>query len=313
MNREDLYKAISENETVPKVVYHLGVDAGFFSEYNNMILCLVYCLENKLRFSIYSKDANFRIKNGWTDFFLPFCKEEQSFVHSFINQRPGKLYKKELISKVNERMISIGRKILNQTLLMSDIWNEARSQNINKRYNFPSLSIEGDLRDVCRKLIEQTWIYSSDVQKQNDTLLASLMLPDKYIGFHIRGGDKFIEAEKQEVDLYIEKSMSLSGCRSAFVLTDDYTVIEQLQQRYPEWTFYTLCGKEERGYFHKQFKAQSLKEKERNMIKLFTSVDIIADSLFFIGTFSSNPGMYLGMRMHPEKTFSVDIPEWKIW
>jgi len=33
----------------------------------------------------------------------------------------------------------------------------------------------------------------------------------------------------------------------------------------------------------------------------------------FIGTYSSNPGMYLGMRMPKNKTVGVDFDKWLIW
>ena len=51
----------------PEFVYHLGCEAGFFSEYNNMILGMLYCLRKRIRFSLYSSDANFAYLKGWTD------------------------------------------------------------------------------------------------------------------------------------------------------------------------------------------------------------------------------------------------------
>ena len=313
MAEAPLHKALTNNDTAPKLVYHLGVDAGFFSEYNNMILSIIYCLENELRFSIYSKDANFKIKNGWTDFFQPFCDEESTGLHSIINKRPDKAYKRAIFTKIDRAIIAVGRNVFRNTLLMSDVWLQARSLPINKEYRFPSLGICGNLRDVCRQLINLTWVYSKDTQMKIDVLKASLTLPADYIGLHIRGGDKFIEAAQQEEKKYIDKAMSLTDCRSAFVLTDDYSVIERLRQNYSGWEFFTLCGTEERGYFHQQFKKQSLAEKEKQLNNLFASVDIISNAQLFIGTFSSNPGMYLGMRMEASKTFSVDIAEWVVW
>ena len=313
MNSDILHKALTENKNRPKLVYHLGVEAGFFSEYNNMILSIIYCLDNDLRFSIYSKDANFKIKNGWTDFFQSFCNEETGVIHSIINKRPNKRYKRSIFTKIDRTIIAAGRSLLQNTLLMSDIWQQARSLPLNREYNFPSLGIYGNLRDVCRQLIGLTWIYSKETQNKIDVLKSSLTLPANYIGFHIRGGDKFIEASQQEEKKYIDKAMLLTDCRTAFVLTDDYSVIERLRQNYPNWTFQTLCGTEERGYYHQQFKEQKSTDKEMKMNNLFASVDIISNAQLFIGTFSSNPGMYLGMKMEISKTFSVDIPEWVIW
>jgi hypothetical protein len=69
------------------LVFHAGASAGFFSEYNCMILAILYCLKNKIRFVLYSKDANFGYKDGWNDFFKPFCKQTTCFIHKHLNVR----------------------------------------------------------------------------------------------------------------------------------------------------------------------------------------------------------------------------------
>ena len=74
-----------------------------------------------------------------------------------------------------------------------------------------------------------------------------------------------------------------------------------------------MCAPEERGYFHQKFKKQSKEIIRAQHLRLFASMDILASSELFVGTFSSNPGMYLGMRMERDKTYSVDVPEWVIW
>ena len=59
------------------------------------------------------------------------------------------------------------------------------------------------------------------------------------------------------------------------------------------------------------------KKEDKSIIKeahinLFASLDILNNSTFFVGTFGSNPGMYLGMRMDSAKCISIDI-DWQIW
>ena len=58
-----------------RLVYHVGIDCGFFVELNNMINAILYCLLNGYRFQLYSEDANFGTGKGWTEYFLPFCEE----------------------------------------------------------------------------------------------------------------------------------------------------------------------------------------------------------------------------------------------
>ena len=76
------------NRTFRKeLIFHLGSDAGFYSEFNNMILAIIYCLQYHIKFSMYSLDANFKYKEGWRDFFMPFCDEISDSFHHKYNMR----------------------------------------------------------------------------------------------------------------------------------------------------------------------------------------------------------------------------------
>lgn len=61
-----------------KLIFHLGHSAGFYSEFNNMVLAILYCKQHSIDFRLYSADANFGIRKGWRDYFLPFCAEKKS-------------------------------------------------------------------------------------------------------------------------------------------------------------------------------------------------------------------------------------------
>ena len=57
---KEAYQKVNEKfESV--LVFHVGESAGFFSEYNCMILVMLYCLQHKIQFKLYSRDANFGI------------------------------------------------------------------------------------------------------------------------------------------------------------------------------------------------------------------------------------------------------------
>ena len=75
------------NSFKKKLVFRIGESAGFFSEYNNMVLAMHYCLVNRIRFILNSKDANFSIHKGWEDFFKPFCKEYNYSLFQIYNLR----------------------------------------------------------------------------------------------------------------------------------------------------------------------------------------------------------------------------------
>ena len=60
-----------------RLVYHAGIDCGFFVELNYMVNAMLYCLSNGYRFQLYSEDANFGTGKGWTEYFVPFCHHQE--------------------------------------------------------------------------------------------------------------------------------------------------------------------------------------------------------------------------------------------
>jgi hypothetical protein len=301
------YTALNNSFRKKKLVFRMGYNSGFFSEYNNMILAMLYCLNNKIKFVFASKDANFRYKQGWIDYFTPFCTEDW-----LPYQRHNTRYVKP--RQKYDPCTILHHLLRPNTFLTFELWSRFRDREQEKQHFYiPELAIDGGLQDACRVLVNLTWKYNASTQATIDNLTSPLHLPDHYIGLHIRSGDKSQEAQLLDIREYIEKAKTLSNLRSLFVLTDDYRIIHNLQQSYPEYDIYTLCGEDERGYFHDTFQKQTKEIIRRSHEKLFASIDILNKSQLFIGTFSSNPGMFLGMRMPTGKCISLDISKWQIW
>jgi hypothetical protein len=138
-------------------------------------------------------------------------------------------------------------------------------------------------------------------------------LPSEYFGIHIRQGDKIKEVNTYNIDSYFLKAKEISSLRNAFISTDDYRVIEEIKANYPDWNIYYLCKQENKGYYQNVFQYKQKTEKEQDMYELFASIEILAKSTFFIGTFTSNIGMFLGIRRQNQNCFGVDLNEWIIW
>ena len=307
MNLLENYTQLN-NSFKKKLVFHLGVNAGFFSEYNNMILAMLYCIENKIQFSLYSGDANFAYNQGWTDYFLPFCEEDKNPFHAKYN------FRYDSILKRLRPQVWLYWLFNRNTYLTFELLNVCRNRQLErKNYYIPELGINGDLQHACQVLINLTWRYNKETECTINSLISSLHIPEEYVGLHVRSGDKLIETELINVSKYIEEVQLHSKTQNAFVLTDNYLIVEELQRQLKDWNIHTLCQEEERGYFHADFQQRGKDVIKEAHQKLFASVDILSRSTAFVGTFSSNPGMYMGMRMDKEQSFSVDIKDWQIW
>lgn len=317
-------------------VFHIGFDAGFFSEYNNMIFAMLYCLENQIKFTLYSRDANFKYKNGWEDYFEPFCEERTENFHHKYNVRamfnPIQIVKfcakqkyplkkwlanivKSCIYTIKTNVYLLLKKYFQSKYdfhyLMFELWHHFRNEDFtNTNFLIPQLGINGNLQEACRVLVQLTWRYNAKTKNNVENLIKQLHLPANYIGLHIRSGDKIKEANLYQPLAYIEKASMYSNTENIFVLTDNYQIINEVKAQ--RQTVYTLCEENERGYFHADFGKNKPEQIRKSHEKLFASIDILSQSEIFVGTFSSNPGVYLGMRMDKIKIVAVDYDEWKM-
>lgn len=294
-----------------KLVFRIGMEAGFFSEYNNMVLAMLYCLINRIQFVLYSDNANFGFDKGWTDYFLPFCEEATADFHKRYNHRyPGYHF-----SRTNRLKMWFYKKLYKFDYFTHELWYAIREEGYfeSRQYHIPELGVDGSLHDACMTLVKMTWRYNNQTKSLIDNLSYPLNLTDSYLSFHIRQGDKSTEQELIAPDVYIQKAKSLSDIETAFILTDDYDIIDYIQTKYPTWSIYTLCEKSEHGYYHSNFQQMGKDAIKNAHIKLFASIEICSRSTLFIGTFSSNPGMYLGMRMPLDRCYGLDSEKWQIW
>jgi hypothetical protein len=292
-----------------RLVFHFGENAGFYSEFNNMVLGIAYCLLHNIRFQMYSDDAVFRTDKGWNDYFLPFCEEKHCILHHLTNKRANRK------KTGRQRVYRVFNQIFNPHLyLTSDLWYEFRNLDKtleNKAYRlfFPESE---SLQDVCAEIIGMIYRFNDSTQKEIDQSIATLNIKGEYVGFHIRGGDKIIEHKLLEVKEYIDTAEKTTNIRQAYVFTDDYSAFELLCAEYPQWRFFTLASSDDEGYFHKQFIKLPVEVRRAKMIYMFSSIELLSQARHNFCTYSSNVGMFLGMRVG-DKTHGVDFEKWFLW
>ncbi|WP_455967123.1 hypothetical protein [Bacteroides fluxus] len=315
MDKIEKYREIN-NSYKNKLVFHFGTGAGFYSELNNMVLCMLFCLKYKIRFILYSKDAYFSNQNGITEFFPSFCNETTSAFHHKWNMRDIPFsYNHDFISKLKIKY-ALTRiyiyKMFVGNYLTHDFFYEYRTfWFAAASFDIPELDILGDTQKAAGQLINMIYKFNPTYNEGICDLISTLKIPSIYAGLHIRGGDKIQERNLYSVDAYMEKLQKMSSIKDVFIMTDDYRLYEELQFKYPKYRFYTLTAPWERGYDNSSFKGIDREKQKQSLIKMFASIELLRKSEIIVGTYSANPGMFLGMVV-PEKMHGIDFENWQI-
>ncbi len=323
-----------------KLIFHIGCNAGFFSEYLGMIFAIAYCKINDISFSLYSKDANFGISKGWIDYFKPFCDETDDDFHSWMNRRipfPSiKQYVKSFYKKIWKKQDipswfwDIFKPYMIKQYFLEpyykhkygfnyytfELWNSIHYE-MNPALNYSILSKQinikdytGNLSELYKEIIRKTWRYNDSIQEKMAQLKSLLNLPEKYIGMHIRQGDKILENVIYSWKDYFDVLHSISPVKEnsldIFMLTDDYTIIEEIRYEYPNFRIFTFCDENDRGYINSAFQEQTPEFKQLKLIKLFLSIDILCHSEIFVGVFNSSPDLFIEI-VRDKPSYYVDF------
>lgn len=297
-NLVEKYKQLNESYT-RKFIHHFGTGNGFYSELNSLLFSVLFCLQNRLRLELYSKDAPFTFGNGWIEFFESFCPE---FKNDFIGRRISRDY----INNHRDKHVCYLYKIFTGNDILNDIYWYCRSGWFEKsHFNIPELGINGNLRHAMKVIIPIVYRFNEKYTFLINKARKEINLPDKYIGLHIRGGDKITERLLIKPQTYLDKVTEYSNCKQIFVSTDDYRIYEELRDNNPNFTFYTSTSPDEKGNNTELFFSSSQEKIRNNLIELFTSIEIFQRSEIFIGTYSSNPGLFVSMLLE-DKMIGLD-------
>lgn len=300
------------NDSYKPVFTYKWASAGFYSEFNNMILSMLWCLTRKVKFRIYCKDYEAFNGDGYTHIFEPMPETKNVF-HHYFNTR-SVFCPSDAIGK--EKLVVLGAlfyKIFTGRGLSCDSFYEARTYWFRKKhFTIPELGIDGDIQHATKILIDIAYRFNEKYEKKIQEMVNPLRLPDKYIGIHVRGGDKVIERRLSSIKEYMDAASKLSVIKDVFIMSDDYTLYEDLVSSYPDYRFYTLTFPYERGFDLRRTHAMPKEQRDQEQVKVFASLQVMSQAELFIGTVSSNPGMFLGMAMDPNKVHYIDSNEWII-
>ncbi len=275
---------------------------GFFSEFNILAFAYAYCLVRRRELAIdVSKTAG-----PWRQLFpeLP----------------PGSV----------ARRAHGGDEISVEPKLPDWSWNpqwtamreEVRDGCLHgTRVNVPELGFEGSYRELVVLAARTLFRPNPDLVRRAAAAKLALGLEGlPYAAIQLRRGDKVegydngkgqfvVETQVADFAAYAECLDKLApGTRDVFVITDDYTAVEEARAGYPHLRFHTLCEPHERGYFHLAQQHATAEVKLANLEKLLITVIIAQGSDAFVGTYWSNLsiGVYL-LHPHQERCAAMDL------
>jgi hypothetical protein len=292
------------------LVFRVGIQAGLYSEINHMFLAILFCLKNKIRFVLSSRDNNFAYDKGWQDYFLPFCEESYSAIHLKYNARSYQI-SPTIPNIIKTKII---RKALKVDYLTQDIWNFIRDAKFqNETFDFSELEISGNLVNALHIVVNHIWHFQPEIQQEIDTRIQSLNLSAEYVGVHLRGGDKATEAKVSPFYDYIQYIKKVSALKELFVFTDDYKNIIELKSSFPDYHVYTFCKEGEKGFSEGAYNLLHKEAKREITIKVLTDSEMLYKSSVFVGTMSSNVGLFIGMRRNARLWYGIDANQWRMW
>lgn len=321
MNNQDLRdRYIALNRSFDhSLIHHIGIDAGFFTEYSYLVHAILYCLSHHIQLKLYSDDANFGVERGWTDYFQPFCEEVHESFHSRYNYHTGVSWKRVLFGTPAKEWWKILK--WKTKLQLFNCYGRYRafkaygestklSYSVGTEpchpYCIPELGIDGDYIHSFRTIASIIWRLNTDMRQRVDAYKQTIPLPtdEPYMGCQIRGGDKITECFLISPSDYAHRFEQL-GAKHVFVLTDDYALFQQLQQNFPLIHWYTLCQPSEHGYVNNQFNHQENQSKLEQMARFFASMEILMESSHFIGSITPAPSHFL-MKMKLPHAEAID-------
>lgn len=314
------YQRVNESFS-RRMVYRVGVDCGFFVEMNYMVNAMIYCLAHRIRFQLYSADANFGTGVGWTEYFQPFCEEVHETFHQKYNFHrlpswlgivrlcrsqkslgPVAWKVKKTLKTLIGRVVSY-RAYGEKVLFAQDVPIEPVHRCV-----VPELGIDGDYLSTFTMLARMVWRLHPEIQQQEDNYKVKLSLPDIYSGVQIRGGDKVTETKLIDRKTLIEK-LNLHDGESLFILTDDYRQFLQAREDFPTLQLSTLCQENETGYHLKQFSQEDSQSKKKAITRLVISVDLLLYCRSFVGSITTGPSVFIMKLRHGDRQVqAIDCP-----
>ena len=301
-----------------KIIYSL-THRGLYSELVNLALAKVYADKYNYRLLVNSRNWNSKIDNGLSDWFIPYFEETHSILtyqeKIYNNEKPwiGKIYynPSAFWGYWRERLYNKIFKFFNPTALLSkESFQRMHSGDFLSQYS------EGELLNAVSNSFKKFYNYNVLTQNNISEKKQYINIPDNYISVHIRRGDKIVTGEMEDINLniYVDAIRKYSYIsNNIYIATDDVTVISYISKKLSDIDIKIYYNKENKlkGCDEKTYNLKSDSVRRDEVLNMLFDMDMMINSSFFIGTFSSNVGCVVAMYLGLDKCHSIDV-SWKI-
>ena len=301
-----------------KIIYSL-THRGLYSELVNLALAKVYADKYNYRLLVNSRNWNSKIDNGLSDWFIPYFEETHSILtyqeKIYNNEKPwiGKIYynPSAFWGYWRERLYNKIFKFVNPTALLSkESFQRMHSGDFLSQYS------EGELLNAVSNSFKKFYKYNALTQNSISEKKQYINIPDNYISVHIRRGDKIVTGEMEDINLniYVDAIRKYSYIsNNIYIATDDVTVISYISKKLSDTDIKIYYNKDNKlkGFDEKTYNLKSDSVRRDEVLNMLFDMDMMINSSFFIGTFSSNVGCVVAMYLGLDKCHSIDV-SWKI-
>ena len=302
-----------------KIIIYSLTHRGLYSELVNLALAKVYADKYNYRLLVNSRNWNSKIDNGLSDWFIPYFEETHSILtyqeKIYNNEKPwiGKIYynPSAFWGYWRERLYNKIFKFFNPTALLSkESFQRMHSGDFLSQYS------EGELLNAVSNSFKKFYNYNALTQNSISEKKQYINIPDNYISIHIRRGDKIVTGEMEDINLniYVDAIRKYSYIsNNIYIATDDVTVISYISKKLSDIDIKIYYNKENKlkGFDEKTYNLKSDSVRRDEVLNMLFDMDMMINSSFFIGTFSSNVGCVVAMYLGLDKCHSIDV-SWKI-
>jgi hypothetical protein len=287
----------------PLVIWQL-TDRGFCSEICVLLMARLYCLDRQFDFALSSRHANIACQFGWRDYFEPFCEEVDSWVLRFHLFRARSAFRIRAVTLLQQAVL--GRRFRSSRDLFRTCWSPEFAA---RTFTVPERGWVGvDAYAACRELLSEIWRLNAATSLRVAALRQRLVLADApFAVLHIRRGDKIKEVAHVDPADYLARAAAVDpALRRFLVMTDDFAVVRELRQRWPDLSFATLCDERKEGHLQRRFNALPAAQRRDETDLLLAELEAAADARFFVGTYSSNIARFMALRYGRSFVHGVD-------